>query len=132
MSETISSAAAVRVLWRESSWRCESCVVQALSVLRLYDGDSLEVEHEVMPGAISATSEMMRALVLRHLSGQYGIEAVKTPRGEDPIAIGPAGGFFTICWRCGSPGAYIRARRPGRDWYFCPDCTHQWDLPLGT
>jgi hypothetical protein len=75
----ISSAAALRVLWSEGSFRCESCVVHARSVLRLYDGDKLEVEHDVMPIAISATAEMMRALVLRHLSGKYRIDAAKAP-----------------------------------------------------
>jgi hypothetical protein len=132
MGKRISPDAAAGVLWREGSWRCESCAGRACPVVQLYDGDNLEVEHEVMPGSVSETADMMRALILRHLAGQYGIDAVKTPPGGDTNAKGPAGGFFTICWRCGSPGAYIRARRPGRDWYFCPDCEHQWDLPLGT
>jgi hypothetical protein len=124
----VASGAAVRVVWREGTWRCESCRVQARPVLRLYDGDTLEVEHEVTPGSVSATAEVMRQSVLRCLSGRGEVGALNKPRRRDTKVIGPGRGVFTVCRQCGSLRAYVRARRPGRHWYFCPDCNHQWDV----
>jgi hypothetical protein len=127
----IASDRAVQVVWREGTWRCESATIQARPVLRLYDGDRLELEHEVVPGTIPGTAEAMRQSVLRYLAGQCGIVADNTSRRGDTKVIGPGHGVFTVCRQCRSLRAYLRARRPARDWYFCPDCHHQWDVAAG-
>jgi hypothetical protein len=56
------------VVWRETTWRCELGLVAGYPVLRLYDEDTLELEHEIMPGTITATAEVMRRAVLRRLA----------------------------------------------------------------
>jgi hypothetical protein len=58
------------VIWQETTWWCELGLVKGYPVLRLYDEDTLELEHEIMPGTISATAEVMRQAVLRNLSRQ--------------------------------------------------------------
>jgi hypothetical protein len=116
---TVSPEGAFHVIWREGTWRCESGLVQGQPVLRLYDWDTLGLEHEVM-----------RQSVLRYLSGE--LAAGNPSRRWDTKAIGPGWGIFTVCRQCGSLRAYLRARRPGKDWYFCPGCTHQWDVPSGS
>jgi hypothetical protein len=126
----IAVSGAVKVMWREGTWRCESAVVQTRPVLRLYDGDKLELEHEVMAGTISATAEAMRKSVLRYLSGDF--EARGRQRRGDTKTIGRGYAVFTICRQCRSLRAYLRAKHPGKDWFFCPDCAHQWDVPPGS
>jgi hypothetical protein len=116
-----------QVIWREGTWRCESAIIQAWPVLRLYDGDQLELQQEVLLDTVSATAEVMRQSVLLFLSAE-GVEA-KPPRRADTKAIGPGWGVFTVCRQCYSLRPYLRARHPGKDWYFCPDCTHQWVVP---
>jgi hypothetical protein len=126
---TIHPDGAVRIMWREGTWRCESGKVQARPVLRLYDGDRMELEHEVMPGTISVTAEAMRQSVVRYISGAHTVRQLETPRRGDTKAIGPGQGVLTICRRCRSLRVHLRARRAGKDWFFCPDCHHQWDAP---
>jgi hypothetical protein len=69
----------VRVMWREESWRCELAVVPAHPVLRLYDGEKLELEHEILPDTIRETAEIMRRSVQRFLSRER-IHATRTKR----------------------------------------------------
>ena len=116
------------VIWREGSWRCELGLVLGYPVLRLYDGDKLELEHEIMPGTISATADVMRRAVCRHLSGEYGDREARTPR-QDPKAMGPASGAWTLCPHCRSLRAYLGGGRPGEDWYVCEHCGRRWDGP---
>jgi hypothetical protein len=119
----------VRVMWREGTWRCDSTMVDARPVLRLYDGEKLELEHEVMAAAVAVTAEAMRKSVLRYLSGGFDVAEIGRPRRGDTKAVGPGFVIFTICRECRSLRAYLRAKRSGKDWYFCPDCAHQWDVP---
>ena len=123
----MASDGADQVIWREGTWRCESTMIQAQPVLRLYDGDTLGLEHEVMPGTVSAVAEAMRQSVLRFLAGE--VRAGQTPRPGTMKVIGPGLGVLTICRQCRSLRAYLRGRRSGKNWYFCPDCTHQWNIP---
>jgi hypothetical protein len=90
---TSHSGEAARVMWREGTWRCESGQVQSHPVLRLYDGDTLELEHEVIPAAISLSAEAMRQSVVRYLSVERTVRGVETPRRTDTKAIEPATGF---------------------------------------
>ena len=122
----------VRVIWREGTWWCELGMVHGYPVLRLHDADKVELEHEIMPGTIDETAEVMRQSVLRYLAGAAAALAGNTSRRGDTKVIGPGRGAFTMCRQCGSLRAYLRARRAVRDWYFCPDCTHQWDVPAGS
>jgi hypothetical protein len=122
----------VRVIWREGTWWCEWGMVHGSPVLRLHDGDKVELEHEIMPGTIAETAEVMRQSVLRCLSGAAEALAGNTSHRGDTKVIGPGRGVFTLCRQCGSLRAYLRARRAVRDWYFCPDCTHQWEVPAGS
>ncbi len=58
------------------------------------------------------------------------VRDVKRSRRGDTKTIGPGRMVvFIICRECRSLRAYLRARRPGKNWYFCPDCNHQWDVP---
>jgi hypothetical protein len=118
-----------RVLWREGTWRCECCLGRTAPVLRLYDGDKLELEHKVVPGTDSATADAMHQSVLRYLCAECVAAQVKGARGG---TVGPRRGVMAVCRRCGSLRGYLKARRPGQAWYFCPDCHHQWDAPLGS
>jgi hypothetical protein len=97
----------VRVIWREESWRCELAVVPAGSVLRLYDGQKLELEHEILPGTIRETAEVMHRSVLQFLSRER-IHASRTK------AMRPGRGALSLCTHCRSLRAYLWAKRPGR------------------
>jgi hypothetical protein len=113
----------VRVIWRETSWRCDLAIVQAHPVLRLYDGETLELEHEILPDTIPETAEVMRRSVLRFLSGNANSREV------DPKVMSPGRGSFVMCTHCRSLRAYLWAKRPGKEWYYCPDCLRRWDVP---
>jgi hypothetical protein len=119
----------VGVMWREGTWRCELGLVQGYPVLRLCDGDTVELEHEIMPGTIPETAEVMRRAVLRYVSGHDGLLVPNTPPQENPPRIGPHMEVLTRCPYCRSCRAVIWGSRPGEDWYFCPDCARRWDRP---
>jgi hypothetical protein len=123
---TIPSGGSARVLWREGTWWCELGMVLGYPVLRLYDGDTVELEHEIMPGTISETAEVMRLAVLRYVSGH---EKARTPTRTDPEDVGTSGGAGTTCPHCRSHRAYLWGSRPGEERYFCADCACRWDSP---
>jgi hypothetical protein len=74
----------IRVIWREGTWWCQLGLVQGYPVLRLYDGDILEMEHEIMPGTISETAEAMRRAVLRYVSIEPAVHKPDAPPDEAP------------------------------------------------
>ena len=83
---------AARVMWREGTWSCQSEQVQSHPVLRLYDGDTLELEHAVIPAAISVSAEAIVESVVRYLLIDCTVQEVETPRRTDTKAIVPATG----------------------------------------
>jgi hypothetical protein len=120
--DSIPPEGSVRVIWREGTWRCELRTVLGYPVLRLYDGDVIELEHKITAGTISETAEVMRQAVLRYASeGTDG--AVPDLRRKARRAA------TMMCPHCRSLRAFLWGSRPGKDWYFCPDCSRRWDLP---
>jgi hypothetical protein len=73
----------VGVMWREGTWRCELGLVLGYPVLRLCDRDTVELEHEIMPGTIPEVAEVIRRAVLRHMSAHLAVRKTKTPLRED-------------------------------------------------
>jgi hypothetical protein len=69
----------VGVMWREGTWRCELALVLGYPVLRLCDRDTVELEHEIMPGTIPEVAEVIRRAVLRHISAHVAVRRTKTP-----------------------------------------------------
>jgi hypothetical protein len=66
----VASYGSNRVLWREGRWRCELANVQQRPVLRLYAGEKLDFEHEMLPGIDPApTAQVLHRLFVRHASG---------------------------------------------------------------
>ena len=120
------------VIWREGTWRCELGMVQEYPILRLYDGEKLELEHEVVPGTISGTAEVMRQAVHRYICGDWGARNVNSPLVEETPAVDRKGEVATICDRCRSPASCLSARRPWKDSYLCADCGRQWDVSFGS
>jgi hypothetical protein len=117
------------VIWREETWRCELVLVLGYPTLRLYDGKTLELEHEIMPGTITATAEVMRRAVRRYLSGEYKLREAVTPVRDDLKETGPGGGAVPMCPHCRSLRAHLWGTHPGKAWYVCADCARLWDLP---
>src|SRR5687768_6653645 len=110
----------VGVMWREGTWKCELGLVHGYPVLRLCDGDIVELEHEIMPETIPETAEVMRQAVLRYISGPDMVAEAKAPRPESPrkmVAHAPA---CRTCPHCRSLRAFIWGSRPGKEWYYCP------------
>src|SRR5688500_7110335 len=105
-------------------------MVQNDPVLRLYNGETLELEHEIMPGTISRTAEVMRQAVHRHICGDWGVR-VTSPLREDTQAVDRKDDVARICDHCGSAAACLSARRLRKDSYFCAECGRQWDVSFG-
>jgi hypothetical protein len=91
-------------------------------------GEKLELEHEIMPGTITAAAEVIRRGVRRHLSGEYELREDTTPLCEDPTGIGPGGEALPMCPQCRSLRAYLWGSHPEKDWYVCADCARLWDV----
>jgi transposase-like protein len=75
-----------------------------------------------MPGAIIGTAEVMRHAVVRSVSAE--------PDGAVPdIRPKSRRTATTMCPSCRSHRAFLWGSRPGKDWYFCPNCARRWNLP---
>jgi hypothetical protein len=69
-------------MWREGRWRCELGLVLGYPVLRLCERDTVELEHEIMPGTIPEVAEVIRQAVLRHTSAHLAGRKTRTLRRE--------------------------------------------------
>jgi hypothetical protein len=114
----------IAVIWRDGTWRCEMWKRPAHHLLRLYDWERLAHEYLVTVHTVTAAAEAMRRRV-RH----YGVPEDRLSRPHVG-SLGRQSTVFTLCRWCLSHRAVLTLTRPGTDWYFCPDCDHQWAVPV--
>ena len=113
----------IAVIWRDGTWRCEVWKREGHHVLRLYDWERLEHEYLVTVETITAAAETMRRRV-RH----YNVSEDRLTRPFN-LSGSRQSTVFTLCRWCLSHRAVLTLKRPGTNWYFCPDCDHHWAVP---